>query len=203
MVSVLAAALAGRLLTTPSGTGPASSRRAATWPTADAISPTTPAGARAWPAPPPVPPGDATFSAVTTGEIGATTPTGNSAFCTSARAGLVSLGSQGLSTLKSLATQTGDAAPSARAFVESAEAEATRLTQTAPPALTQAMGTLAAAWSGLASALERAGYDRAAVAGLAIKYLASPAVALSWDALTRWAARNCGAGLAGGSPAGG
>ena len=190
LVSVLAVALAGRVLTTPSGAGLTSSRAAATRPTADMISPTTPAGARPWPGTLP-PPGAATSRAVTTGEIGAASATGGSVFCTTARTGLVSLGSQGLSTLKSLATRAGDTAPAARAFVESAEAEATRLTQSAPPALTQAMGVLASAWSGLATELERAGYDRAAVAGLAIKYLASPAVAISWDALTRWAARNC------------
>ncbi|HEY6797701.1 MAG TPA: hypothetical protein VI248_23750 [Kineosporiaceae bacterium] len=205
VASLVAVAVALRLLVAPAPTRLAG----VSWPTAGPGSPTTPANDRPWPGTVPPPsmvvgaPGNA--SAPPEGPTGPAQPTGaanDGLFCTSARIELVSLGSQGLSTLKGLATEAGDAVPQARGVVESAVAQAGRLQGAAPAELVQAVETLASAWSTLSAALDRAGYDRGAVIGLAIKYLTNPVVAAAWGAITVWVARHCGVTLVESRPTG-
>jgi hypothetical protein len=199
LVSILAVALMAQLRTPPARTRVAG----ASWPTAGATSPTTPAGDHPWlgTASPPTT-AAATSGSAPTRSAAPSSPADGGPFCTSARTGLVSLGGEGLATLKRVASGAGDAVPQARNVVRSAVDQAARLRDAAPAALTQAIDTLAAAWSELSAALERAGYDRGAVAGLAIKYLASPVVAASWEVLTTWVVRHCGVNLVDGQPAG-
>jgi hypothetical protein len=194
VAAVVALVLVGQWLTAPSGHRPAPQPVAATWPTAGSASPPTPLGDRPWPGtvPPPAP-ASAVSGSPTAGPTGRAPRAAEATFCSTARADLLSIGSEGLATLKSLATQAGDVSPRARAFVRSVTARVTELRQAAPTELTEALSTLASAWSGLSAALDRSGYDRASLVGLAIKYLTGPGVAVSWDVLTGWAAHNCGA----------
>jgi hypothetical protein len=197
---VLVMVLAGVLIARAAGLGPGHrptiATRAVAWPEAPATSPATPPDDHPWagtvlpstPGAHPAPaPSDAGGWQVT-----------DTAYCTSARAGLATLGSQALSTLTTLATRTGDTVPATRAFVQQSLDQATRLRDAAPAILTDSFSTLVSAWSGLSGDLARVGYDRADLVALSIKYLTNPAVALSWELLTRWTASNCGVDLLGG-----
>jgi hypothetical protein len=216
LVAVLALIMLAR---TGDQAGP-TQRRMAAWPTAPAASPTTPAGVRDWQWTPP--PGPTEISATPPGAMpGPMPPAGSgsevarptsdprspdgdrrpgppaaaSAFCAAAGSGLTGLGRKGLEALTSMASRAGDLTPQSRELVRTAVDDAARLEAAAPAELGAALQTLATAWSRLSAELERAGYDRTAIVGLALKYLATPGVALAVDALGRWTANNCGVDL--------
>jgi hypothetical protein len=199
VVTVLLAVLVVRALT---GAGPedARSARVAAWPTAALTSPSTPPGQREWDGalPPPTTPAPSTSGGFVDDEDPAAAPTGEpDTFCTSARSGLASLGSDGVEVLRAMATRTGDALPQARTMVENAVARADELRDTAPAALTDAVGTLGTAWSRLEAELDKEGWTRTEVLTLSLKYLASPAVAAAVEVLDRWTVTHCGTDLLG------
>ena len=124
------------------------------------------------------------------------------AFCRVAGDGLTRLGTDGFSALSKLATDAGDAAPEARQVLRSALDEGRRLSAVAPAELTEPLAALASAWSRVQAELERAGFSRTEIIAVALKYLADPTVALSWEALSRWTVHHCGVDLLDGRPAG-
>jgi len=147
------------------------------------------------PAPPPGP--SAPSAAARPG-----TPRSDDTFCRVAGDGLTRLGTDGFSALSKLATDTGDAAPAARRLLRSAIDEGRRLSDAAPAEVTEPVVALASAWSRVQAELERAGFSRTEIVAVALKYLADPTVAVSWEALSRWTVHHCGVDLLDGRPAG-
>jgi len=211
LAAAVTAVLALWIVAPPSGTGTTPAGFALP-PTAPAQSPTSLPADTPWPGtvPPPSPTGAAgttpSDAAASTGsDLTSGVPTGSAStggdaaarrgsdgFCRVAGSALSAVGEHGASALRALATGSGDAAPQARALVESALTGMTELRKATPQALTGAVGALDRAWSGLASDLARHGYDRTSVVVLSFKYLADPAVASAADTLGRWVADGCG-----------
>jgi hypothetical protein len=175
-------------------------------PTAGPESPTTPAGERPWAGTVPPPSSEPAEASSDDGTVATGLPTSGTdeaSFCIAAKEGLATVGGQGLEVLKTLTTQAGDVAPRARTLVTSALEQADRLRRSAPQALTAAVGTLQHAWQDLASELEKAGYGRAELALLSVKYLTNPAVAAATEMVGTWSAKRCGIDLLGVQDTGG
>lgn len=202
VVALLVTVLAVRAVASPDRTSPVSAR-VRDWPTSGPSSPTTPAAPPAATTSTAASRGGPAFTGDPAPASGGGTGTPDDAFCAAARAGLVDLGAQGAATLASLAVRGGDVAPQARDAVRSALERARALRDTAPAALTGTLDSLVTAWTDLSAALDRAGNSRTELIALSLQYLTTPAVALTWELLARWAGGHCGVDVVDGRPAGG
>jgi len=204
VAALLAAVLALSLGARPSD--PTGGAGFALPPTAPAASPSAPPSTP-WPGtvPPPTPPPGSTPSATDpagdgsiagkAGVSGAAVPGavgGDDAFCTAAGSALSAVGSHGAAALRALATGAGDAAPQARALVETTLRRVEDLRRATPAALKDAVAALDRAWSQLSAELARNGYDRTSLVVASVKFLADPALATAVDTVSRWVSGRCG-----------
>lgn len=226
LAAMVALTFAGRAMTAPSEPRLAQAgARIAGWPTVAGSTSSPPPG-QPWPgtlplAPPaadPVggdpgaasgtAPADVTGTAAPTGQAGSgpagSGPDGTAAagsdqeFCAAAGPGLASLGADGLNALRAVVSGHGDdSSTAARTFVTAAAVQAGRVEKAAPVALASAARSVAAAWTGLSAALDRAGWDPVHVVRLALSYLTGPALSDAWSALTRATSERCPAGARG------
>jgi hypothetical protein len=177
-------------------------------PEPDPTSPTTPAGMRTSPvdaAPAPQATSDTGAGngaaagsgggSVVGTAVGTATVTGSAAdtlYCVAVRHGMGTLASSGTATLRRLVTSGRAAAPQVVTTIQQAQTDLAAIEAAAPDQVRAAVGTVRQAWMSLGTELGKAGYDRASVVALSIKYLTNPAVAAAWETITTYTNRRCG-----------